>query len=228
MPTTNYLVRTIGQAWASAVSDWVAYVVDVNATFAIQMNNVSPVRQVQTTTTIGGVSTIKIYNIAEVEQFTGMAVTEYLKSDGMRTMPKALQPLYGARNTLNEWRNVMVPFRRATMCGAMAITAKSLRQETQDCSPINYDIYSDFWVCVKNGLVGVDSTLLVLYQGDWTWNLPGDIPTSDGLCGGSQGVLINTQNIVESIDQLSFSDVDVSFNNGATVYSVRGRLSGGD
>lgn len=227
MPTTNYLVRTIGNAWAKCVADWEAYVVNAAATFAIASNNVAPLRAFQTTTTIGGVAQVNIYNIEEIEASTGMAVTTYLVSQGMRTMPKALQPLYGARNTLNEWRNVMVPFRRATMCGAMGITAKSLRQDTQDCSPINFDVYMDFWSVVKNGLVGVDSTLLVLYQADWVWTLPGDQVLSDGLCGGAQGVLIDTSDIVESIDQIALRDVDVSFNNGGVVYSVRGAVNGG-
>jgi hypothetical protein len=109
----------------------------------------------------------------------------------------------------------------------MGITAKTLRQDTQDCSPINYDVYMDFWSVVKNGLVGVDSTLLQLYQADWTWTLVGDAPLSDGLCGGSQGQIIDTSGIVESIDQIALKDVDVSFNNGGTIYSVRGGVNGG-
>lgn len=227
MPTTTYQVRTIGNAWARCVADWEAYVVDLTATFAISMTNAAPLRAMKTDTTIGGVTQTNIYYISEIEPFTGMAVTTYLQAQGMRTMPRTLQPLYGARNTLNEWRNVMVPFRRTTMCGAMGITAKSLRQDSQDCSPINYDGYIDYWAVVKNGLFGMDSTLLQLYQADWTWVLTGDAPLSDGLCGGAQGQIIDVSGIVESVDQIAFNDVDVSFNNGGVIYSVRGKANGG-
>lgn len=227
MPAATYLKRTIGEAWAAAVLDWQAYVVDVTATWAISMTNVSPLRAIVTATTIGGVTQTNTYVIAELTNGGSIQVDLFLTSPGMRVMPKALQPTYGARSVLTEWRNVMVPFRRVTMTAAMGITARSLRQETDDHSPINYDTYSDFWIVRSNGMVGTDALLLTLYQGDWTWILPNDQPITDGLIGAAPPFIVDTSKLVASVDQIAYRDMDVSFANGQVIVSCRGSAAGG-
>lgn len=240
MTTTNsaILCPTIGQAWAAAVGyfeDWVTDDTKVMTASLQAIQNCKTIRMQY----VQGADTTQV-DLLCADIYSGatfVPLGHVLESPGWRRMPKLLMSTYGANDTAALFVSVLRAVRSSvydSWCGQGAPT-----WDHYDIIPnmtgLLYHTYTALLYVIN--YLGRDLICLATNDGTMPASfLNGNQPT-DGLdagpqspsSGGGGGGITQAQvdEIVAAVNNVALQAYDLSLNNGATIFSVRGNIRTG-
>jgi hypothetical protein len=150
---------------------------------------------------------------------------------GWSVMPPVVQPSYGARDARADWHTNMIGARRDLIWYNWVQPA--MGTERFDNYNINYDsggVDVRYWTVKYDNTVLLDSTFLNYATQTSTDYLYNNRPICDGshydapVTYSSGGGSVDLAPLVTAVEDLSFIDETFTINNGASMYTVRGRM----
>jgi len=229
--TIKELHPHIGSVWARAVSLWSTWVADSTLTFAQTTGGDGSRRYVQITTSDGTDTTVWKLVDDGTQASAQVPVPWVAGRPGWQTMPTMQLPTQAGRTTLTEWRNKMAPLRNEiweNWCGAV------LGDAVQQSNYLSYEDFQsdiDYFTVRFNPFIILDALSLITgtptattyyYNGTpHSYPLATEVPTIYSAGGGGS---VDLDPLVEAVQDLSFVDYTFSTNNGANMFSMRGKV----
>lgn len=229
MAVSKFYVRSIGECWALLVQDWLQYVPDTDATFAITVGFVAPNIAVIATKAGGLDPWTHTYLILEMTNGSTVGPAGYLNSPGWRTMPPLQPSAYGSRDVLTDWRATMITFRMTTWPVAMGVTIGTVQQTTLNHGAALWSTSLDLAIASKSGIIGVELSAVGIRNAGYTAaGLSPNLPTDCILAGpGSQpmttgGGSVDISALVQPLQDIARRDMTISIDNGETLIHAFG------
>jgi len=233
MTTTTYEEwhPHLGSIWTRFIGLWQDYVQDTTLTLTLSTPNVGSNKALQVQ--IAGGTDTNIYQLVDGAAGSSRLgdIARTLSLPGMATVPKVLEQSYGARTTVTDWNTNVRDFRwDQVVYNWIQPSQGTLRTDSWNTAFTSGQIYQAYKVLKQNQIAVIDSTCLTVAPQTTTKYYYNSIPPCNGaliepapaIAGG--GGSVDLQPVVDAIEELSFIDQTFTINNGADMFSVRGRI----
>jgi hypothetical protein len=149
----------------------------------------------------------------------------------MATVPKVLEPSYGARTTVTDWNTNVRDFRwDYVIYNWIQPSQGSLRTDSWNTAFTSGQIYQAYKVLKQNQIAVLDSTCLTVAPQTTTKYYYNSTPPCNGalvepaaaVSGG--GGSVDLDPLVAAVEDLAMVDYSFSLNNGASVFNMRGKV----
>ena len=226
MATINVYSTGPGDAWSRAAQLFYQYATGIYSSFAYALSTEFPWRALNVTVGVGAGTDLYHIVVPGIGQGGQVPFAGILNSPGWRTMPQWMPAIIGGANTEVEWRNKMAAMRAdiLTTWGG-ASTPGWVERSGSGSYGLNWvHFYSQF---TDRELVSLDASLIYVSSTGFTLDEYDGAPVDSQASGSNTSMVAGSstaglQGLVEAVQDIAFRDVDVSFNNGDTIYSARG------
>jgi hypothetical protein len=221
-----------GSVWSRFIGLWAAYVVDTTLTLTLSTPNVSSCKSIQFSTTNG--TNTNVYQLVDGQANSSnlQELARTLSLPGCNTVPPVLELTYGARTTVDDWKANVRDFRWDQFVYNWCQPSQgSRRDDDWNTAFTSGKIYQSYKTLKFAQVAVIDSTCITLGPQTSTKYYYNSQPTCNGglvepiiVAGAGGGGSVDLAPVVDAIEELALVDYSLSLNNGASVFSMRGKV----
>lgn len=234
MATTTYTEwhPHIGSVWQRSVALWESYIGNSAITWTQAVNTLNGHRCVQITLTGSPDTTVYVLVDDSLRSTSTMRIIDVASSAGWRTMPKVQPASQAGRTTLTDFDAKLVALRRLiwpawTNC---ALGSEASATAVPNNAPDEIDLFyftvrfdALFFLDQLTISLFTETTTSYFYNGQQVCDGATD-PRFNTVGGSSGGSTVDLTPVVDAIEDLALVDYSLSLNNGASVFSMRGKV----
>lgn len=226
----------VGDVWVRMIALWELYLPNTTWTWSFSAQNEIVATSHVATAKVGINDTVNLtyYHLCLADKSTldgSQELMYFFSRPGMNQIPKIKPSSYGARVTLTDWtatlraaRNTLALF--VCNCGAAVSGAVDVPLDFtnmyQRVATVTYYTHNAF-ACDVTSAVQLAATAVYTVPNGYTPSIGRtDAPPAAMVVSGGSVM----SDILEALQDIALMDVDVSFNNGQTIFSVRSKEVG--
>lgn len=233
MPTTNnnIIVPSIGIAWTLIVAQWSAWVQDDAKSVTFSQGDLLGQRFVSISFSTGPTSVNNNYILADIKAASSDVPIGYIAtSPGWRAMPGILNDVYGGNDTLESWRDQVLPARAQYWATLAGITAPVWTHADHSGTVTGVTSRHSYAEVSQRLLSAMDAGLCTVVSSALAAGTVVEQGLGDGLMAGvvlpamSAGGQQDLSGVIAALNDIALIDVDYTANNGGAIFSLRGKV----